>query len=146
MIYPAPKHKPQIKKARRFIPKVRKGLRASLEREASALWSRVVLTRDNYRCRIINPDGTRCASVGTDPHHIKSRRYKSTKWLPENGLTLCQHHHRVDLNNLTSNVIRTIGKEVFDRLSGLAYKGRNFTIEELQEQIIKLRKVLTNEK
>jgi len=139
MLYPVPKPTPRAKKSQRPVRKMKAGHKASLEREAVRLWGRAVLMRDGYRCRIILQDGTRCPRVATDPHHIISRRYKAVKLDPRNGLAVCCHHHREDLNCLRDNVLRTIGQEEFDSLRDMAYRGCKNTDDDLDGHIQTLR-------
>jgi len=62
-----------------------------LEKQADDLWSEAVKKRDGYKCRKTgrgNPD------VVLNAHHIESRRFKSTRWDTDNGITLAQGLHK----------------------------------------------------
>ena len=50
------------------------------------IWSKAVVERDGHRCRY-------CGNNGNQPHHIFTRRHRSTRWDLDNGITLCWHHH-----------------------------------------------------
>lgn len=110
-----PKPVPQGVKKRAPFRKVRVGSRASLERELTEIWSRVILKRDAYRCRAVLEDGRRCGAVGSEAHHIIRRGFKATRWLLSNGLALCQPHHS-DSIHLRETVVRTIGAKQYEKL------------------------------
>lgn len=141
-----PKPEKAVKKPRRYIRPQRKGERASLEREVTALWSRVVLHRDDHMCRAIEEDGSRCQAPGTEPHHIMRRAYHSTKWLPSNGLSLCSRHHRFDLLRLKEMCIRTIGLLQWERLRSVALNGKVPSDDELMMIKKRFEMVLKNGK
>ena len=61
----------------------RKKLIAKLDRK----WSIVVIGRDNGVCQ-------KCGSPGDNPHHAFLRRYMGSRFLKENGITLCTECHR----------------------------------------------------
>lgn len=136
--YPVPKPVKASKKARAPIRKKRKGARASLENQATKSWNKAVLKRDDFRCRAVRSDGSRCNALALDPHHIQRRSFKATKWLLENGLSLCCYHHREDLTNLKATVLRTIGSAEYDRLRYIALKGDVPSDEELKTIIERL--------
>lgn len=54
------------------------------------LWAKIVKERAGYRCEY--PD---CNINATQlhPHHWYSRRHKSLRYDPMNGIALCAHHH-----------------------------------------------------
>jgi len=66
--------------------KRRKGKRASLARQADALWGQIV-RRNGY-----------CEDCGSNQFlqaaHGFSRRYRGTRWLPINGFCLCRGCHK----------------------------------------------------
>ncbi len=69
------------------IARKRKGTAAQLQRAADADWKQLVLERDERCC-------VRCgAGRYLQAHHIRSRRFKSTRWELANGLTLCRGCH-----------------------------------------------------
>jgi len=138
MIYPVPKPVKVQKKARTYLPKIKKGVRASLEKKATTAWNMAVLKRDGFRCQAVRIDGSKCNALALDPHHIQRRSFKATKWLLENGISLCCYHHREDLTNLKATVLRSIGKERNDRLKSIALNSPIPTDEELHEIIKRL--------
>lgn len=97
-----------------------------------------VLKRDGFRCQAVRIDGSKCNALALDPHHIQRRSFKATKWLLENGISLCCYHHREDLTNLKATVLRSIGKERNDRLKSIALNSPIPTDEELHEIIKRL--------
>ena len=50
-------------------------------------WSKAVIGRDNGICQ-------KCGSLGDNPHHVFLRRYMGSRFLKENGITLCTKCHR----------------------------------------------------
>jgi 5-methylcytosine-specific restriction endonuclease McrA len=56
-------------------------------------WSKAVLERDNNICQKCLYDRIRIYEP-VSPHHIFYRRYLSTRWIVDNGITLCTTHHR----------------------------------------------------
>ena len=62
------------------------------ERRSSeyAAWRKVVWLRDNFKCKIDNPD---CLGR-IEAHHILSwRNYPDLRYQVNNGITLCHFHH-----------------------------------------------------
>ncbi len=92
-VFSCPKPGPRQKKKPKRIPRVKSGERAALERECDVAWSRAVKRRDGYQCRILNADGNRCKVLGIHAHHVFRRAYHATRWLLNNGLSVCQYHH-----------------------------------------------------
>jgi 5-methylcytosine-specific restriction endonuclease McrA len=56
-------------------------------------WSKAVLERDNNICQKCLDDRIRIHQP-VSPHHVFYRRYLSTRWVVDNGITLCISHHR----------------------------------------------------
>lgn len=57
---------------------------------AYAEWRKEVWLRDNFKCKIDNPDC--CGKI--EAHHILSwRGYPDLRYKPNNGITLCHAHH-----------------------------------------------------
>lgn len=61
----------------------RKNLIAKLDKK----WSKAVIERDNGICQ-------KCDEHGDNPHHVFLRRYMGSRFLKENGITLCTSCHR----------------------------------------------------
>ena len=78
------------------------------------LWSHVVRRRDGDLCRHCRKNN------GSAVHHIFSRRHKSTRWDPENGITLCFYCHiriaHEDAPYFIDWVQRAIGQDRYDKL------------------------------
>lgn len=51
------------------------------------LWSKAVIDHDNGICQ-------KCCNPGDNPHHVFLRRYMGSRFLKENGITLCTTCHR----------------------------------------------------
>jgi len=62
------------------------------EQELDALWHKAVILRDK-KCRWCRAD------KNLDPHHLVPRRFTGTRWLLDNGMTLCHHHHDLATRN-----------------------------------------------
>jgi len=135
MFFPCPKPIPKPKKTKNYIRHSKQGSFASLERKANSVWSKRVLKRDGYRCRIIMENGDRCNAPAHEAHHIIRRWYKAVKFNPDDGLAICQFHHREDVRNLKENTIRTVGQNEIDRLRKLAYTG---AVPETEEDLRKI--------
>jgi 5-methylcytosine-specific restriction endonuclease McrA len=52
------------------------------------LWSKAIKIRDHYKCQY-------CHAVGTEAHHLISRRHKIARWNLLNGVCLCAFCHRL---------------------------------------------------
>lgn len=53
------------------------------------LWASLVKERDSYecqRCHVVYPEGRR---QGLHAHHIFGRSRRTTRWMLENGISLC---------------------------------------------------------
>ena len=50
-------------------------------------WSKYVIERDKGVCQ-------KCDDPGDNPHHVFLRRYMGSRFLKENGITLCTTCHR----------------------------------------------------
>ena len=69
--------------------------RKTLEKELDKAWS--VLVKKKWTSRV---GAGRCAipgckNLGRDPHHIFTRKGRSTRWDVKNGIVLCAWHHRL---------------------------------------------------
>ena len=92
-----PKPEPRGPKPRKRIPKVRaKGKRREVRRrkerkaklkDADRMFSRFIRDRDGNTCRA-------CGSIlAPQCAHIVSRRYRATRWSPDNAVCLCAKDH-----------------------------------------------------
>lgn len=80
-----PKPGKRAKKPRRAIRK--KAKRKAKLHDADRLFSQYIRGRDGWACiRCGSPFSPQCA-------HLVSRRYRATRWTPENATTLCQKCH-----------------------------------------------------
>lgn len=53
------------------------------------LWREKVGFNANWKCEVCGHSGEDC-----NPHHVFSREYKSVRYDPENGVWICNAHHR----------------------------------------------------
>ena len=74
-----------VKKTKKLFKKI---YHHSLE-NIDALWSRLIKKRDGQRCVICG------CRRDLEAHHLTSRLHMATRWLLENGVTLCQEHHTI---------------------------------------------------
>lgn len=95
-------------------PRSRKGWKS----KADKLWSAYIIKRDKW-CRICE------VRLSKHPHHIISRRYHSTRFLPANGVGLCPACHFYCHQNPVGSieVLESIlGKKHLDLLNELSKK------------------------
>ena len=95
-------------------------------------WRDAIYRRDGHKCQ--TPDITPC-SGSLNPHHcVVSAAHNITKYEVDNGLTLCNKHHKYgahsekpDINvQYTLLVIRRIGKERFEELLRMRHKTKQW--------------------
>lgn len=55
-------------------------------KKLDGIWSDKIRARDNFACQ-------KCGEYGDSPHHIFRRAIMSTRFLLENGITLCYEDH-----------------------------------------------------
>ena len=60
---------------------------ASLKKKADKLWSDIIHEKYNHRCAFCGETFALAA------HHIRSRRFSSTRWEVSNGVLVCRKHH-----------------------------------------------------
>lgn len=78
-----------------FKTKPKKSRRAYLIGEIDKIVSLKVRERDGYRCRKCGRErGFRSDQIRVFHHHIFTKSRLSTRWLLENGVTLCYFCHR----------------------------------------------------
>ncbi len=82
------------KKHNRTVSKLRAGKRSD-ERDLDKIWEELVKKRDG-RCRTERDD----CEGGLDAHHFVTRKNMNTRYLIENGVTLCRKHHRTAHDNI----------------------------------------------
>lgn len=87
------------------------------------LWSQIVRSRDGFTCVLC---GKTRYQTQIDAHHIVGRSYYETRWLIENGTSLCKAcHDRVGrLPREQEHLIKkTIGKDREEQLEIIAITG-----------------------
>jgi hypothetical protein len=84
------------------------------KRDLDILWSKLVRARDKV-CQFNGCNNPRIFS-----HHIFSRRFTSTRFDINNGISLCYVHHihfaHVDYEGFRKVIISKIGEELFNEL------------------------------
>ena len=116
---------------------MRKPTVKGLKRKLDKLWSLKVKERDDFKCR-------KCGRRDNlNSHHIFSRRYNSTRYLLDNGITLCPGHHTFSgvfsahetPRKFFSWLEGVYGKEWLDKLEKKSGELKSWTIKELLEII-----------
>ena len=105
------------------------GNRKKLEKKLDELWRKAVIKRDGGKCIICGSQKNLAA------HHILSRRHKATRWLLENGVTLCTAHHiygvHLDPVPYVNEFRRRFGNEFIENLTRMAMKPVHYSIDDL---------------
>lgn len=109
---------------------------SSLKKKVDKLWSKLVRKKDK-KC-------IRCGKqTNLQAHHIFSRRFNSTRWLLDNGVTLCYGCHmffaHIEHENFRDMVIEKIGKAKYLQLKQLSNQIKKINYEELSENFEKLK-------
>ena len=113
--------------------------RQKLIKDCGKLWSELVLTRDGHQCRA----KSKACWGKVDPHHIVPRTWKATVFMPDNGLSLCRHHHSHDMPDYLNNLcMGIVGKQTFLELWSVAKRGRTWKEYELEEVKVSLKQEL----
>lgn len=108
--------------------------RKTLEKQCDDLWSKRVKARDGNRCQYPG-----CTKYGDEmeSHHIWSRRHHGSRYLPDNGITLCTADHRaaekhpVEFRQLMEDMYLGV-----DRLAEITLAARRvtkWTVDQLME-------------
>lgn len=96
---------------------VKKFNKTKAKKNLDSLWSQAVRIRDGRCCK--------CGSVTClNAHHIFGRRHLATRWVIDNGITLCMPCHifwaHRDPGTFMAWWIGKYGKSEFDRLSNMS--------------------------
>jgi 5-methylcytosine-specific restriction endonuclease McrA len=102
----------------------------SLKKKADGLWSRIVKEKYNGRCAFCGE------TFAIAAHHIRSRRFSSTRWNTENGIALCRGCH------LTADVDYEKFRRQFVDLHGEAILADLFILSQV---LVKVNRVFINE-
>lgn len=90
-----PKPRKPIKRTSRPRPQ-RKSASAAMERKADRLLRIIVSARSVFCERD-------CGALATEVHHLRSRRFRSTRWLPHGCAHLCHFCHELVQHSPTLN-------------------------------------------
>jgi 5-methylcytosine-specific restriction endonuclease McrA len=112
----------------KVIP-VRKVNKSKLKKNLDVLWSMAVKARDK-KCQ-------RCGSTGSlSAHHVFGRRHNATRWVLDNGITLCYpchiHWAHHDVGSFSAWWIDKNGSEKFNWLSAqskMIYADKNIPFD-----------------
>lgn len=110
--------------------KTKKKTKTQLIKYLDKLWSRYV--RSNYNACII------CGSNHhLNSHHIFSRRYFSTRFDPDNGVSLCYPHHihlaHSKFEEFRDKILEIFGEEKYNDLKQKSQQIKKWTVDELIE-------------
>ena len=72
----------KISRVRQHLPTI-----SALKKKADKMWSEIVHEVYNHRCAFCGETFALAA------HHIRSRRFSSTRWNTDNGVLVCRKHH-----------------------------------------------------
>lgn len=76
------------------------------------LWRRKVFKRDDYKCRICKKRGG-----NLEAHHVKIwALHKKERYLINNGVTLCQRHHKV-IHDIVRGILKKYGSKTNSKIS-----------------------------
>ena len=64
--------------------------------ENDRIWGLAVRKFDNHQCQWCKHDGK--VQPGNQPHHIRRRGHKNTRWTVNNGVCLCLRCHSFRIN------------------------------------------------
>lgn len=85
-------------------------------------WSQVVKAKVNNICELEGCGGMACGGA-LNAHHIFSSRHAATRFVPENGLSVCYVHHihyiHHDTTKAAVDILRVIGQDRYDRMEAL---------------------------
>jgi 5-methylcytosine-specific restriction endonuclease McrA len=90
----------------------------SREKELDDMWKYKVKKRDNFTCQVCRKKLT---SKTSRAHHILPRQMKKLRWDVNNGITLCDYHHRRGIYSPHQNAIWWFGWMNQNRKAQLKY-------------------------
>lgn len=127
------------------MPKTKKPLtKSQLSKKLDDAWSIAVKVKAGYKCEV-------CGSTSSlNSHHIVGRRNRTTRWDIKNGVALCVKHHKFGIESAHEDPLWF--KEWLEdkRWEDYAYlyqvknQIKKWSLEEMQEQLNKLNKVIDN--
>jgi hypothetical protein len=123
----------------------------TLKRTADELWSKYVRQDE------ADQDGyCHCCSCGETHHwkemdcgHFVSRNHNLGRYKRENCHAQCRKCNRFREGNKAGYAVylqKRYGNEILDSLNQLQYQTHKFTVDELQELIVQIRKMLARSK
>ena len=114
-----------------------------IDRLLDKLWSQIIAKRANHVCEYCGSD------YNCSPHHIFSRRNRSTRWDLRIGIYLCSNHHTFDTYSAHQSkefseiwIKNYIGEKLYLELERKSNQIKKWTKEEKQELVEEFRKIL----
>ena len=116
-----------------------------IDKQLDNLRSKIIAKRANYVCEYCGSD------YDCSPHHIFSRRHKSTRWNLQDMIYLCAKHHTGgsysahQSKEFTTIWIKDyIGETLYYELERKSNQIRKWTKQEKRELVKKLKEILNN--
>ncbi len=119
--------------------------KAQLSKKLDEAWSLAVKQKAGYECEV-------CGAKSTlNSHHIVGRRNRMTRWDLKNGVCVCVKHHKFGIESFHEDPLWA--KEWLEdkRWEDYAYlymvknQIKKWTLEDMQEQLVKLKKIIDKE-
>lgn len=119
----------------------------NLDKKLMGLWQEIVKLRANYKCEYPQCERTANGGFYMNAHHFYSKKMRSTRWNPDNGICLCSYHHTLSSESahndprfkdiiLTSKIRTT---EWFDNITLKAFKPAKPDMEMLFVELTDIR-------
>lgn len=114
-----------------------------LDRQLDDLCSKIVAKRANYVCEYCRSD------YDCSPHHIFSRRHKSTRWDSRDMIYLCAKHHTGDSYSAHQSkefseiwIKNYIGEKLYNELEQKSNQIKKWTKQEKKDLVKELKEIL----
>ena len=115
----------------------------SIDRLLDKLWSQIIAKRANFICEYCG------SNYNCSPHHIFSRRNRSTRWDLRIGIYLCGKHHTLDTYSAHQSkefseiwIKNHIGEELYFELERKSNQIKKWTKKEKQELVKEFKEIL----
>ena len=97
---------------------------------------------DDFWAKLVKKRDKCCILCGTDKnlqaHHIISRIHNKTRWVLDNGVTLCSNchndYHSVDKNKLNNHIGKEKIAELKELSIGIYKEKKEYTFEKLKAE------------
>jgi hypothetical protein len=116
--------------------------KAQLSKKLDEAWSLAVKIKAGYRCEVCRKRST------LNSHHIVGRRNRRLRWDLRNSVCTCVKHHKFGIESFHEDPLW--GREWLEenRWEDYAYlycvknEIKKWTYEEMEEQLVKLKKII----